>query len=138
MAVAEGVFVTLDCSDPQALGEFWAAMLGGEVAYTSPTTVAVRTDWMWVAALQTPGYVPPTWPGREVPKQIHLDLAVTDLEAAVAEAERLGATSAPTPAGAGRASRALRPGGSPLLPDHERAPRGTAGVTRQACACSVR
>jgi hypothetical protein len=95
MTVAQAVFVTLDCSDPQALGEFWAAMLGGEVKYTSPTTVAVRTDWMWVAALQTPGYVPPTWPDREVPKQIHLDLAVTDLDAAVAEAERLGAISAP-------------------------------------------
>ena len=95
MAVAQVVFVTLDCSEPQALGEFWAAMLGGEVRYTSPTTVAVRTDWMWLAAMQVADYRPPTWPENEVPKQIHLDLGVTELEPAAAEAERLGATSAP-------------------------------------------
>ncbi len=95
MAVAQSVFVTLDCAEPQALGEFWAAMLGGEVKYTSPTTVAVRTDWMWVAAMQVADYRPPTWPENEVPKQIHLDLGVTELEPAAAEAQRLGATSAP-------------------------------------------
>ena len=47
-------------------------------------------------------YRPPTWPEADVPKQFHLDLAVTDLQAAVDEAERLGATQtafqpAPTP-----------------------------------------
>ncbi len=93
MAVAQVVFVTLDCAEPQALGEFWAAMLGGEVKYTSPTTVAVRTDWMWLAAMQVADYMAPTWPTDEVPKQMHLDLAVTDLEAAFAEALRLGARS---------------------------------------------
>ena len=37
------------------------------------------------------GYTPPTWPDGSIPKQIHLDLAVDDLDAAVAEAEALGA-----------------------------------------------
>jgi Glyoxalase-like domain len=95
MAVAQGVFVTLDCADPQSLGEFWAAMLGGEVTLAKPTTVMVRTDWMWLAAFQVEDYVAPTWPRNEVPKQIHLDLGVTDLESAFAEAQRLGATPAP-------------------------------------------
>ena len=38
-----------------------------------------------------PDYRPPTWPDGDVPKQIHLDLAVDDLDRTVAEAERLGA-----------------------------------------------
>ena len=25
----------MDCSDPVALGEFWAAMLGGEIAFSN-------------------------------------------------------------------------------------------------------
>ena len=94
MAVAQGVFLTLDCSDPKALGEFWAAMLGGEVVVSRPTTAMVRTEWMWLAAMQIADYVAPTWPTGEVPKQMHLDLGVTDLEAAFAEALRLGARSA--------------------------------------------
>jgi hypothetical protein len=114
MAVAEGVFVTLDCAEPQALGEFWAAILGGEVKFTSPTTVMVRTEWMWVAALQVEDYVPPTWPSNEVPKQIHLDLGVTDLDAAVAEAERLGATIAPGQPAPDRRRILFDPAGHPF------------------------
>jgi Glyoxalase-like domain len=114
MAVAQGVFVTLDCAEPQALGEFWAAILGGEVKSTSPTTVMVRTDWMWVAALQVEDYVPPTWPSNEVPKQIHLDLGVTDLEAAVAEAQQLGAAVAPVQPGADRWRVLFDPAGHPF------------------------
>src|SRR5690242_15988559 len=94
MAVAQGVFITLDCSDPQTLGEFWAAMLGGEVVIARPTTAMVRADGMWLAAMQIPDYLPPTWPSGEVPKQMHLDLGVTDLDAAFDEALRLGARSA--------------------------------------------
>jgi hypothetical protein len=91
MAVVRSGVVSLDCADPVALGEFWAAMLGGEVTYSSPTTVLVRTDWVWLSALEIDDYVPPTWPESDVPKQIHLDLAVTELASAVAEAEALGA-----------------------------------------------
>jgi hypothetical protein len=49
MAVARTGFVSLDCADPLALGEFWAAMLGGEIMFTNSTTVGVRTDWVWPA-----------------------------------------------------------------------------------------
>jgi hypothetical protein len=75
----------LDCADPLALGEFWAAMLDGEIMFTNTTIVVIRTDWVWLTALKVPDYVAPTWPGGDVPQQIHLDLAVTELEAAVAE-----------------------------------------------------
>ncbi len=114
MAVARSGFVSLDCADPLALGEFWAAMLGGEIAFASPTTVGIRTDWVWLSALKITDYVAPTWPEGEVPKQIHLDLAVTDLEAAAAEAERLGARSAPNQPSPDRWRVLLDPAGHPF------------------------
>jgi hypothetical protein len=96
MAVARHVFVSLDCADAEPLAEFWAAMLGGRIMFrTAAGTVSVRTDWVWLNAVEVPDYKPPTWPEADVPKQIHLDLAVGDLEAAVIESERLGAVPAP-------------------------------------------
>lgn len=92
MAVARAGVVSLDCAEPLPLGEFWAAMLGGEIVVTKPATVLVRTDWVWIAALQVADYRPPSWPDDVVPKQIHLDLAVDDLVEAAAEAQRLGAS----------------------------------------------
>ena len=38
-----------------------------------------------------PDYLPPTWPGNERGKQVHLDLGVRDLPAAVAYAKSIGA-----------------------------------------------
>lgn len=94
MAVARSGVVSLDCADARPLAEFWAAMLGGEIVYTSATAAVVRTDWVALSAIEIPDYQPPTWPEAGVPKQIHLDLAVSDLETAVIEAQRLGATLA--------------------------------------------
>ena len=91
MAVARRGVVTLDCSHPRMLGEFWAAMLGGEVVFAHENAVGVRTDWVAIAAIRVPDHRPPTWPDADVPTQIHLDLDVDDLDAAVAEAEALGA-----------------------------------------------
>jgi Glyoxalase-like domain len=95
MAVARRVIVSLDCAEPAPLAEFWAAMLGGEVMFTTASAVGVRTEAVWLCAIQVPDYRRPTWPGGDLPKQMHLDLGVTDLEVAVAEAERLGARLAP-------------------------------------------
>jgi len=95
MAVAQTGFVSLDCSDAQPLADFWAAMLGGEVAFTTAKgTICVRTDWVWLAMIEIADYRPPTWPENSVPKQMHLDLAVDDLPAAAAQAQELGATPA--------------------------------------------
>jgi hypothetical protein len=91
MVVARGGFLSLDCDEPVVLAEFWAAMLGGKIISTTAEAVDVRTDWMWLSAMKVSRYRPPTWPDDEIPKQIHLDLAVTDLETSVAEATRLGA-----------------------------------------------
>src|SRR5262245_19301562 len=94
MAVSPGGVVSLDCADPQPLAEFWAAMLDGELIPVRDGVIVIRTSWLWMAVLRVPEYVAPTWPDSDVPQQIHFDLAVTDLEPAVKEAERLGARPA--------------------------------------------
>lgn len=94
MADVHRVFVTLDCAEPRPLAEFWAALLGGEVVFSTPQAVGVRTGHLWLAAMRVDGYRPPTWPDDAVPKQMHLDLGVEDLDAAEAEALGLGATAA--------------------------------------------
>ena len=95
MGVAKRVFISLDCAEPAPLAEFWAAMLGGQVMFTNATAVGVRADSVWLAAMHVPDYQPPSWPAGDIPKQMHFDLGVTDLDAAMAEAERLGARLAP-------------------------------------------
>jgi len=41
MAVARSGFISLDCADPVKLAEFWAAMPGGEIMFTTATTVDI-------------------------------------------------------------------------------------------------
>jgi hypothetical protein len=94
VAAIDGVFLTMDCADPVALGAFWAALLGGEVVMSTPTTVVVLSPTIDVAMVTVDDYVAPTWPDDAVPKQLHLDIATRDVEAAAAEAERLGARRA--------------------------------------------
>jgi glyoxalase superfamily protein len=114
MAVARTIFVSFDCADPVALSEFWAAMLGGEIKFANAATVGVRTEWVWLTAMKVDDYVAPTWPDGDIPKQMHLDLAVTDLEPAVAEAERLGARVAPFQPAPDRWRVLLDPAGHPF------------------------
>jgi Glyoxalase-like domain len=94
VAVTGTMFVTLDCADARTLAEFWAAMLGGTIVFSTPRAVGVRSEAGRLAAMVVADYRPPTWPEPDVPKQIHLDLAVDDLDAAVAEAVRHGAVPA--------------------------------------------
>jgi glyoxalase superfamily protein len=114
MAVAKSGVVTLDCADPRSLAEFWAAMLGGEIVYASAVTALVRTDWVALAAMAIPGYQPPTWPEPDVPKQLHLDLAVTELDMAYSAAQRLGATPAAVQPAPDRRRILVDPAGHPF------------------------
>ena len=54
--------MSFDCADPQALGEFWAAMLDGELIPVRDGVIVIRTDWVWMSVLRVPDYVAPTWP----------------------------------------------------------------------------
>ena len=107
MSLVRRVFVTLDCAEPSRLAEFWAAMLGGGVVFSTSQAVGVRAEHVWLSAMRVDGYRSPTWPEDTVPKQVHLDLDVEDLDAAIVAAERLGAAvaqSSPHPRRAGSCS----------------------------------
>ncbi|GAB3009461.1 VOC family protein [Amycolatopsis acidiphila] len=86
--------VVLDCPDPRALADFYAALLDWGEPEADP-------DGHWVD-LPGPGgvkisfqcvenYRPPQWPGQDVPQQLHLDLGVTDLVAGRERALSVGA-----------------------------------------------
>jgi glyoxalase superfamily protein len=114
MAVARLGSISLDCADPRSLADFWAALVGGEVAFTSDDFVAVKTDRGWLSAVRVPDFEPPTWPTGPTPKQMHLDLAVDDLDAAEAEAIRLGARRAAEQPAPERWRVLLDPAGHPF------------------------
>jgi hypothetical protein len=106
--------IALDCSEPGPLASFWAALLDGEVAFTSDDFVAVKTDRMWLAATRVEDYVPATWPGSQTPKQMHLDLAVDDLADAERRAIALGAVRAEVQPAPERYVVLLDPAGHPF------------------------
>ncbi|MGW7338308.1 VOC family protein [Streptomyces sp. NPDC054808] len=91
MAVAELGPVVLDCPEPRALARFYADVLGG--------TVEGDDDWVdlklpggrALAFQAAPGFVPPKWPAPDDSQQFHLDLTVTDLDAAEKAVLELGA-----------------------------------------------
>ncbi len=114
MALARLASTALDCDDPAVLASFWADLVGGEVAYSSEEFCAVKTDRGWIATVRVAGHKPPTWPGPDVPKQMHLDLAVDDLDAAEAEAIRLGARKPGTQPAPDRWRVLLDPAGHPF------------------------
>jgi catechol 2,3-dioxygenase-like lactoylglutathione lyase family enzyme len=114
MPLARIAAINLECTDPEALARFWADVLGGEVVMRTPDYCAVSVGEMVIGAARVDGYRSPTWPSVERSQQLHLDLAVTDLEDAVKEALRLGATVEAHQASPER-SRVLRdPAGHPF------------------------
>ncbi len=95
------VAVSLDCGEPIALAEFYVALLGGEVLWTSSGSTGVRVPGLTLVCQQVEDYRPPRWPGASI---VHLDLSAGPSAHATATAvERavgLGASKAePQPDG---------------------------------------
>ena len=84
--------VSLDTADPARLAAFYRELLGLEVLYDSDEFVALQGAGILLSAQRVDDHVPPTWPSGDVPKQMHLELAVDDLDAAEAAAIALGAS----------------------------------------------
>lgn len=111
MPAARIAAINLECADPAALARFWAEMLDGETVVETPGFCAVKAGPLHLGAVKVAEYRPPTWPSAERSQQIHLDLAVEDLDAAERKAIGLGA-----------AKEAVQPG-----PDRFRVLRDPAG-----------
>jgi catechol 2,3-dioxygenase-like lactoylglutathione lyase family enzyme len=90
--------VVLDAPDASALAEFYARLLGWPIAKQEPgeAAIAVPGTSSYLAFQSEPDYVRPVWPAADGHQQmmLHLDIAVDDLAAAVADAVELGATVA--------------------------------------------
>jgi catechol 2,3-dioxygenase-like lactoylglutathione lyase family enzyme len=88
--------VVLDCPDTLALAEFYCALLGWEIR-----NVELDADDGWVSIgegshpqlcfQRVADHVPPTWPGKQVPQQFHIDVAVDDADKAEEQVLALGA-----------------------------------------------
>jgi predicted enzyme related to lactoylglutathione lyase len=92
MAIARLPTVVLDCPDPEVLARFYGALLDWKVE-VSPDWAEIKADYGdSIGFQQVQGYVPPQWPGQEVPQQMHLDVVVDDLDTAEAAVLELGAT----------------------------------------------
>jgi catechol 2,3-dioxygenase-like lactoylglutathione lyase family enzyme len=99
--------VCIDCGDAEALAAFYGELLGWEI--TGRDTPETRLGGSgWVALNDPDGgvglsfqaeewYEPSVWPETpgEQDKMLHFEIAVDDLDAAVAQAIAAGATVAP-------------------------------------------
>ncbi len=80
--------VAIDCADPPRLGEFWSALVGGEIEVDGHGDARLRPpegpvlDFLRVAE------------GKSVKNRLHLDLYTTDFAAAIEQTLALGATRA--------------------------------------------
>lgn len=88
---------SIDCADPVVLADFYAELLGWRRMHETPDggVVVITNGSHNLAMMRVDGYRPPTWPAPEVPQQMHLDIAVDDLDAAQARAVELGAQVVP-------------------------------------------
>ncbi len=93
-AIARLAAVSLDTSDPVGLSGFYRELLGLEVFFESEDFVALKGAGILVTMQRVEDYRSPSWPTGEVPKQLHLELAVDDLEEAESKALAIGASKA--------------------------------------------
>jgi len=89
--------VILDCPDPRALAGFYSALLGHPITYDDGDFAVVAADdhTSGLAFQRAPGHRRPTWPGPDIPQQIHLDVMVDDLSGAREAVLARGATELP-------------------------------------------
>ena len=93
-AIARLAAVSLDSSDPAELSAFYRELLDLEVFFDSENFVALKGAGILMTMQRVEDHLPPSWPTGEVPKQIHLELAVSDLEEAESKALAAGARKA--------------------------------------------
>jgi hypothetical protein len=112
--VARLAAVSLDSPDPVALASFYRELLGMDPVAESDDFVALKGTGIYLTTQRVENHRVPEWPEGDVPKQMHLELAVTDLDEAEADALKLGATKSPTQPSPDRWRVLLDPAGHPF------------------------
>lgn len=117
MAAIRLAAISLDTTDPSGLAGFYRDLLGVTVMFESEAFVALEGAGVLLTTQLVPDHRPPDWPESGTPKQMHLELAVDDLEAAEARAlprcPQGGRAAGPRPVAC-----AARPRGPSLLHHH--------------------
>lgn len=89
----------LGSADPLGLAAFYRELLGWQAVRESPEWVVIgpADGTAGLSFQREDSHVPPTWPSGpgEQQMQLHLDIAVDDLDAGVSRAKGLGASLAP-------------------------------------------
>ena len=86
--------IAIDCPDPAVLGEFYRAVLDLEFGFASADLVVLTGAGLLLTFERIEDHKVPTWPTGTVPKQLHLDVAVTNLDAEEARIVACGAIKA--------------------------------------------
>ncbi len=113
-AIARLGAVSLDSADPVRLADFYRQLLDLEVMFESDDFIALSGAKVLLTVQRVTDHQPPSWPGGDVPKQLHLELAVDELDAAEAAALALGATQADVQPSPDRWRVLLDPAGHPF------------------------
>lgn len=88
--------ISLDCPDTDRLAGFYTGLLGLKEAFATADrgVIALAGAGPMLTLMRVDDYVAPSWPGGPQHQQMHLDIAVEDLDAATDSAAALGATIA--------------------------------------------
>jgi catechol 2,3-dioxygenase-like lactoylglutathione lyase family enzyme len=106
--------LVIDTPDPRGLATFYQEILGFVRVQDEDHWVVIgdAADRPGLAFQLAPDLQPPGWPGNGPPQQMHLDIAVDDIEQAEEQALSLGAVRL---AGGGGSFRVYRdPSGHPF------------------------
>jgi predicted enzyme related to lactoylglutathione lyase len=82
-------WICIDAADPEALARWWSHLVGGDLSVDADGDVTLAGGSLPLVFLHVSDAGPSSSKNR-----LHLDLRVTDYEAAVARALALGATAA--------------------------------------------
>jgi catechol-2,3-dioxygenase len=113
-AIARLGAIALDAPDVARLARFYSDALDLEVIFENETFVALKGAGVLLTIQQVADLPPVTWPEGEVPKQIHLDLAVEDLDTSEKALLAVGATKAGTQPSPDRWRVLIDPAGHPF------------------------
>ncbi|GAA4392678.1 VOC family protein [Tsukamurella soli] len=96
MAVGQLASISIDCPDPDVLAGFYSALLGLTEAYARPdrSVICLAGAGPMLTLMQVADHAPPAWPDGAQRQQMHIDVAVDELEESTAAAVALGATVA--------------------------------------------
>ena len=104
----------LDAADMDAEAQFWSAVLDIPVVDRSEDWTTLQGRDVRLAVQLAPDHVPPAWPDRSRPQQLHLDIEVDDIERAETQVLALGARRLPDPPDVGHFRVYADPAGHPF------------------------